>query len=147
MGEDAQCCKWVTHVFPPAEAGTISPKSGESSTTGQKWPQVLGDDTETTIGPLGSAQATLMYIRTGLISSLQRNIMWFKLSVKVLFWVPQRHTYLSHAFSVLCRFWLTSNLSMPCILETLVSDKSLVSPCEWQVQARTAGENMTPFFG
>ena len=78
MGEDAQCCRRVT-CFPPAEAGTISPKSGESSTT------VLGDDTETTIGPLGSAQATLMYIRTGLISSLQRNIMWFKLSVKVLF--------------------------------------------------------------
>jgi len=39
------------------KVGTISPKSGGSSTTGQQWSQVSGDATDTAIGVSGSAEA------------------------------------------------------------------------------------------
>ena len=47
MGEDAQCCRRVTRV---------------SYLLGQKWPQVLGDDTETAIGASGSAEANSIHL-------------------------------------------------------------------------------------
>ena len=115
--------------FPPAEAGTISPKSGESSTTGQQWSQVSGDATETAIGVSGSAEANSIHLASN-GSTCGSGFFCQEGSFQS---ASEAHFSFSCLFGSLQVLARISTMACPAFSKLLVSDKSLGSPCEWQV--------------
>ena len=113
MGEDAQCCKWVTHVSYLLRLAP-SPRRAEKAAPRDSSGPKCSDATETTIGPSGSAEPNSIHPASngttcGSGSNCQEGSFFGCLSGTLIFLMPFRFS---------AGFGSHLNHGLPSILET-----------------------------